>query len=393
MKKVAVILFALLSCVMMRSQTVPDHTFFSDTKRTVVPFDLFKNQIFVPMQVNGSRPLWFILDTGANTAAVDETLAKRLGLMPEGEAATQGVGSHDVAMKFLKNVKFSLPGLDFVDEVAITLDYRPNFAFQGRETEGIFSYDFLKRFVVTIDYAHRLLSVAEPGAAASTVPKDGEVFPLTFQHGLPYVEAEITVPGNASQKTTFLVDIGSGDTVDWPKLGISKGKLLETVSGVGLGDNETRGITGLGTLRLGKFEFDEIPIHCCGGNELGNHLIGGDLLKRFTVTLDFPNKQMVLVPNGDLSKPFAFDCSGLILREERDSKLFRIKTVIAGTPAAAAGLKATELIQRVNGVAAAQWSLENLEAALEELGRNFEMVVADASGNTRTVKFVTRKIL
>jgi len=386
-------LIALLPCAMMCSQATTDHTFYSEAKRTTIPFDLFKNQIFVPMQVNGSRPLWFILDTGANTAAVDETLAKKLGLMPEGEAATQGVGSHDVAMKFLNNVKFSLPGLDFVDEKAITLDYRPNFAFQGRDTDGIFSYDFLKRFVVTIDYAHRLLSVAEPDAATSAAPKDGEVFPLTFQHGLPYVEAEITVPGNPAEKTTFLVDVGSGDTVDWPKLGISKGKLLETVSGVGLGDNETRGITGLGTLRLGRFEFKEIPVHCCGGNELGNHLIGGDLLKRFTVTLDFPHQRMVLAPNGDLTKPFVFDCSGLILREERDTKLFRIKTSIVGTPAAEAGLKATELIEQVNGVAAADWTLEKLEAALEEPGRSFEMVVADASRKTRTVKFVTRKIL
>jgi predicted aspartyl protease len=393
MKKAAAILIAVLPCVTMWSQVATDHTFYSEVRSTTIPFELFKNQIFVPMQVNGSRPLWFILDTGANTAAVDETVARGLGMKPEGDDKTQGVGSHDVSMKFLKNVKFSLPGLDFVDDKAITLDYRPNFAFQGRETEGIFSYDFLKRFVVTIDYAHRLLSVAEPDAVTSAESKGSEVFPLTFQHGLPYVEAEITVPGNAPQKTTFLVDVGSGDSVDWPKLGISKGKLLETVSGVGLGDNETRGITGLGTLRLGKFEFAEIPIHCCGGNELGNHLIGGDLLKRFTVTLDFPHQRMVLVPNGDLAKPFAFDCSGLILREERDSKLFRIKTVIAGTPAAAAGLKAAELIERVNGLAAAEWSLEKLEEALEEPGRSFEMVVADASGKTRTVKLVTRKIL
>jgi predicted aspartyl protease len=393
MKRVFVILISLTLCVTIRSQTTPDHTFYNEAKRTTIPFELFKNQIFVPMQVNGSRPLWFILDTGANTAAVDEALAKRLGLMPEGEAATQGVGSHDVAMKFLKNIKFSLPGLDFVDEKVITLDYRPNFAFQGRETEGVFSYDFLKRFVVTIDYAHRLLSVAEPDTALSAVPKEGEVFPLTFQHGLPFVEAEVTVPGNAPQRTTFLVDVGSGDSVDWPKLGISKGKLLETVSGVGLGDNEMRGITGLGKLRLGKFEFDEIPVHCCGGNELGNHLIGGDLLKRFTVTLDFQHQRMMLVPNDSISKAFAFDCSGLILREERDPKLFRIKTVISGTPAAEAELKTAELIEQVNGVAAAGWSLENLENALEEPGQTFEMVVSDASGKKKTVKFVTRKIL
>ena len=392
MKQVKVILFVLFLWGAMLPQAATDHTFCGSSPSTTIPFELFMNQIFVPMGVNGSRPLWFILDSGANTAAVDQTTAQLLGLHPEGEASTQGVGSHDVSMKFLKNVKFSLPGLDFVDDQVITLDYRPNFAFQGRETEGMFSYDFLKRFIVTIDYAQRVLRVSEPAAVAAAT-KDGEVFPLTFQHGLPYVEAEITVPGNPPQKEPFLVDIGSGDTMDWPKLGISKGKLLETVSGVGLGDNESKGITGLGALRLGRFEFPEIPIHCCGGNDLGNHLLGGDLLKRFTVTLDYPHRRMVLAPNGEIAKPFAFDCSGLILRQDRDTRLFRVQTVIPGTPAAAAGLKATERIEQVNGMPAAEWPLANLILALEEPGRTFQMLVSGSEGTKRTVTFVTRKIL
>jgi hypothetical protein len=371
-------------------QAAPDHRFYGEPARTVIPFDLYKNQIFVPMQVNGSRPLWFILDTGANTAALDETTAKELGFKPEGGAETQGVGSSGVPMKVLRNIKFSLPDLDFFDDEIITVDYRPNFAFQGRETHGMFSYDFLKRFVVTIDYQQRLLTVREPDAV---VQNGGEVFPLTFQSDLPYVEAEIAVPGNPPQKTTFLVDIGSGDTVDWPKLGISKGKLLDTVTGVGLGNNEKRGFTGRGVLRLGKFEFNDIPVHCCGGNELGNHLIGGGLLRRFIVTLDFPHQRMMLLPNSDLSKPFPFDSSGLILRQERDSRLFRVKTVIPGSPAAATGLQPLDLIEQVNGIPAAEWTLETLEDALSEPGRTFDLVVSDPSGRKNSVKLLTRTLI
>jgi len=393
-KNAAAIVVVLITSVIGCSQTALDHKFHGKPDRTVIPFDLYKNQIFVPMQVDGSRPLWFILDTGANTAALDETIAQELGLKPEGGGATQGVGSNDVQMKFLKNIKFALPDLDFVDDEIITLDYRPNFGFQGRETHGMFSYDFLKRFLVTIDYEKHLLTVLEPDA----VPKDdlvqkGEAFPLTFRHSLPYVEAEITVPGNPPQKTTFLVDVGSGDSVDWPNLGISKGRLLDTVTGVGLGNNEKRGFSGRGTLRLGKFEFKEIPIHCCGGNELGNHLIGGELLKRFTVTLDFSHQRMLLLPNRDFSKPFPFDSSGLILRQERDSMFFRIKTVIPETPAAEAGLKPSDLLEQVNGISASQWTLEALEGALSEPGRNFDLIVSNPSGQKRSVKLVTRTLM
>jgi Aspartyl protease/PDZ domain len=394
-KNIAAILIVLAAAASGWPQPKPDHRFYSELKRTVIPFDLYKNQIFVPMQVNGSRPLWFILDSGANTAALDETISQELGLKTEGSGETQGVGSNSVQMKFLKNIKFSLPDLDFFDDEIITLDYRPNFAFQDRETHGMFSYDFLKRFVVTIDYEKRLLTVTEPSAVTQTgdLQNRGTVFPLTFQSELPYVEAEITVPGNPPQDTTFLVDIGSGDAVDWPKLGTSKGKLMDTVTGVGLGNNQKRGFSGRGTLRLGKFEFKGIPIHCCGGNELGNHLIGGELLKRFTVTLDFPRQRMLLLPNSDLSKPFPFDSSGLILRRERDSGFFLIKTVIPGTPAAETGLRSSDLIEQVNGIPAAQWTLETLEEALSEPGRSFNFVVSDQSARKSSVKLLTRALL
>lgn len=387
---VSALLLYPLTLSSQMAQNKLDHKFLGSEHRTVVPFDLYKNQIFVPMQVNGSRPLWFILDTGANTAAIDETLSAELGMKWEGEGKTQGVGSKGVGMKFINNVTFTLPDLEFFDEQIIALDYSPNFAFQGREMHGMFSYDFLTRFVVTLDYEKRQMIVVEPDAFHGT---EGEVIPLTFKYGLPYVEAEITVPGNPPVREKFLIDVGSGDTVDWPKLTVSKGKLLETVSGVGLGDNEEKGYTGRGTLRLGKFEFKDIPIHCCGGNELGNHLLGGEVLRRFTVTLDYPHSRMILSPNRDVSQPFAFDGRGLILRQDRTSKKFRIRTVIPGSPAAVAGLQPEEIIEKVNGLDASAWTLESLEEAFCMTGRTFDLLISGKNQETKSVKLVTHDLI
>ena len=38
--------------------------------------------------------------------------------------------------------------------------------------------------------------------------------------------------------------------------------------------------------------------------------IGGDILRRFTVILDYSRSQMILEPNGDLATPFEYDKTG-----------------------------------------------------------------------------------
>lgn len=58
------------------------------------------------------------------------------------------------------------------------------------------------------------------------------------------------------------------------------------------------------------------------------------------------------------------------------STFFRIKTVIPGTLAGEAGLQPSDVIEQVNGMPAAQWTMETLEAALSEPGRTFDPSVA-----------------
>ena len=51
-----------------------------------VPFEIINNLIVVRVQVNNSKPLSFILDTGASGSVINESRAKELGLQLEGEA-------------------------------------------------------------------------------------------------------------------------------------------------------------------------------------------------------------------------------------------------------------------------------------------------------------------
>src|SRR5690348_8841079 len=67
--------------------------------RAGIPFELWGKTVFIPVRVNGSRPLAFILDSGASSGAVlDLALARRmrapLGRKLQGTGA--GAGSVDL---------------------------------------------------------------------------------------------------------------------------------------------------------------------------------------------------------------------------------------------------------------------------------------------------------
>src|SRR5262245_28084576 len=54
----------------------------------VIPFELATRHIILKVSVNGSRPLSFVLDTGASAALIRMDPAKELGLLLEGTVKT-----------------------------------------------------------------------------------------------------------------------------------------------------------------------------------------------------------------------------------------------------------------------------------------------------------------
>ncbi len=79
--------------------------------------------------------------------------------------------------------------------------------------------------------------------------------------------------------------------------------------------------------------------------------IGGDLLKRFTLTLDYGHQRLWLVPNALAAQPDVFDRSGLWIARAKDGTI-AIADVAADSAAAKAGLTADDVIVAVDGTPA-----------------------------------------
>ena len=131
--------------------------------RTQISFELvgpFSHLIIVPISVNGKGPFSFGLDTGGAHSTISTALAERLGLEEKEHIESFGVGS-SIPLTMSSIESLSLGQATVRDLPVAVADLS---AFEQRlETsiEGILAYDYLKHFILTIDYPHRQLGLED----------------------------------------------------------------------------------------------------------------------------------------------------------------------------------------------------------------------------------------
>src|SRR6266496_6839837 len=91
-----------------------------------IPFQLDDNRIYLRVGINGSRPLSFMLDSGASKTVLSVRNARSFGMeMQPLEKVGTGIGAELPDVYLIKDaVSFNLPGFVFSDDgiVAIPLD-------------------------------------------------------------------------------------------------------------------------------------------------------------------------------------------------------------------------------------------------------------------------------
>jgi len=274
--------------------------FSSPDPRAVVPFELHQNLIFFQIRIAGSRDrLWFTLDTGAGSSYLDSGVATRLGLHTSGSGKVQGAGAGEVPVNFVESVTFELPGLTSSGHRVNTTDLS---GLQGRHMDGFLGYDFIRRYVITLDYAAGQMTIAEPATFSYSGP--GESFPIKFRGPWPYIEATVAVPGVKPETAEFFVDSGSGDAVDDPAILKTTGAVRKAQTGVGLGQPGEGVIGRTLYLQLGSYRLDAPTDACCSSVPEHKRMIGTEVLRRFTVILDYAHSRMILEPNSHFKETF-----------------------------------------------------------------------------------------
>ena len=326
----------LLACLVLLaicpSVLGSDIRFSSGRSALAIPFELDDNLIYVPVSINGSRPLSFILDTGAYSM-IHAKHARTIGLKLKmiGQAGGAGANQPDVFL-VTEKVSFSLPGVQLsprrllalsldaaescVNEFNIDEDGRDvasdgsKLSVAKRDVDGILGKEFFDQFVVEIDYAQRLLNVYD--RSGYKYAGSGKEIPLEIGEQHIFARAQIKAAGRAPLTGRFLLDTGSVQAVILMKPFMNEHRLLPSTEGMtsvpvcGLGghERERSWIGTLEALQLGEFKI-AAPVtefRLADPNTDADGFIGGALFRRFKVTFDYSRRLMILEPRSDLNK-------------------------------------------------------------------------------------------
>src|SRR6185295_18178730 len=119
----------------------------------VIPFEISNRHILIKVSINNWAPLWFIFDTGDKVAIVDSARARALGLNLQGEINIGGAGEGSLKGSYVRDASLNVVGVEkHPQPVALTLPLAGMAPKFGHDIDGIIGADFIKEFVVEIDY-------------------------------------------------------------------------------------------------------------------------------------------------------------------------------------------------------------------------------------------------
>jgi len=259
--------------------------------------------VFLPASTDRGRSP-FVLDSGSTRMLMNRRLAADLGLKTSGKGSLQCAGAGRIPVEFIHDVNLALPGIESKGFEFSTADLQPLEASLGVKVDGILGYELFSRFVVTVDYETKSLTV--------TVPEEfhpgntAEMLPIEIRDKWPFVQAELVLPGPVTVQDSFLIDSGSSDAVDHPIV-MNLQSRVSSESGVGLGTSVSGATARAISFRLGRYTIAAPTVSCCGATEATSKLIGSEVLRRFMVTFDYPSSRIFIKPNSDLAKPSSLD--------------------------------------------------------------------------------------
>jgi hypothetical protein len=340
---------------------------FDNPKRNyiTIKFKQISNLIIIPVSINGSDTMNFILDSGVKDPIITElTLVEELNLNYMKPIELRGLGNEVTTQAYQSGDNtITIPGLT-VRNQKINVIIDENFQISrilGMPVHGLIGFNLFSNYIIRVNYIAEELTLYKPSAFQYRPQRNDIVLPLHFVRNKPIIRSEVVQDSGKIVPVMLLVDTGASDAL-WlspesnEKITIPE-KSIYSFLGVGLGGDLFGHKGRVDALWLGG-KLLENPIVSYPESELieriisqeqRNGSIGGEILRRFTCYFDYFNKRLILRPNADFNAKFYYNMSGLeIINPVPGIPVFTISNVMESSPAWEAGFRENDQVISIN---------------------------------------------
>jgi len=249
--------------------------------------------IYIPVQVNGSSPLWFCFDTGAPNTLIDEAAAQKLKVKALSSGVIHGAGKGEVSASDAGEVQFTIGGLTTRVPHAKIVDLS-KVPVPVKE-DGLLGAEFLEQYAIRIDPALHKIAFYDPKVFA--YHGVGKSMPLELTNSRLYVRVGLSAKPGELVVRRLRVDTGSEDSIDDDTVRNSP-KTQKTILGNGLGTSY-EDVSGVyDTVVIGPYTFRYV-----WGPAGAVPIVGMEMMRRFTLTFDASRGLLYLEPNVSFTEP------------------------------------------------------------------------------------------
>lgn len=418
--------------------------FDTSKNKITLPFEFINNLIIIPIEVNGVT-LNFLLDTGVEETilfSIDET--DEISFSQIEKVRIRGFGSND-AFEGYKSINNKLSIKKYTDlnhTIYLVLDQNINISSQvGIPVNGIIGHHFFKNNLIKINYLSKKITIYNKDKnELEKIEKTYKKNSLELIQGKPYIVTTTFFENNIPLPTKLLIDTGSTDALWYFK----ETNEQIVVPKINFDDFLGRGFSGevfgkrgrIPSMNIGDFKFKNplvaFPdaIATTQMDEIKNRSgsIGSEIMRRFTVIIDYKSNAIYLKKNNSFDDPFNFNMSGLEIHhqglqwisegyeqnpainnnlfDENGNKvannlkykfelkpIYIIANVRKDSPADLAGLKKEDLIIKINRLNGYDFTLQKINELLKsEEGKNIEFEI-QRNGKIMKFKFELKTLL
>ncbi|MCC6726162.1 MAG: aspartyl protease family protein [Saprospiraceae bacterium] len=387
----------------------PGYELLKDVDKLDIPFEFSNNLILVNVVFQGIFPLKFIFDTGAEHSILSKSsITDVLGIPYEREFKIYGSDMKtELTAYLIRGIHLKIETMVAPSNTMLVLkeDYFNFDELVGFNVDGIIGADMFKGLIVKINYEKKLITLMK-NKSVKKATEGMQAIPIRVEKNKPYLSTVVQTQGDSTVNVKLLLDTGAMlslllNSDSHPGLKPPTNAVQGNI-GAGLGGFLTGHLGRVASLQMGAFQCQEVLTNFQTATfdmdtvllRNRNGVIGNEVLSRFEVIIDYPAQKLYLKPNRRFLEKFEFDKSGLVvIATDYQLSKFLVHSVIPGSPAELAGIKAGDEIKRINFAIASLMNLKGINATMRKKEGKKIVLVVKRDGKRMKFEFRLRKLI